>query len=89
MTIQKINEEFFYKGEVFVRVFENEGWYIYKRTKDGASYYEVFMKKAVNRIDYNTKQPTGEQKHTYPRDEHFGKWAWCCRTYEKALTYVT
>lgn len=87
--ITEIDKEFTYKGENFVRVFENGEWYIYRRDHYGTFYYEVFMKKVVDKIDFDTKVPTGEKKFTYPKDDHFGRWAWCCKSLESAMKYVS
>ncbi len=59
--------------------------YIYAHTvPNGTKYYEVFK-----RVEYapHHKQKS-LSKHAswvlFPGDEAFGKWAWCCRTLEKA-----
>jgi len=87
-TVREIPEKFSLKGDEFTRVFENENFYIYMRTHCEKNYYEVFRKKVVDCIDYETKQPTGEQKYSYPKDESFGVWAWCCGSLPDAMKYL-
>ncbi|MEA5109916.1 hypothetical protein SDC9_21026 [bioreactor metagenome] len=87
-TAKNLPINFIYKGDLFTRVFEKDDWYIYKRNYAGMEYYEVFMRKIIRCVDFNTKIPTGEYRELYPKDEHFGRWAWCCRTFEKALAYT-
>lgn len=89
-NIKILPNEFVNKNETFTKVFENEKWYIYSRNVSGIIYYEVFKKKIVDCFYFTTKQPTGEKKETYPHNpNNFGVWAWCCRSKERALTYVT
>lgn len=80
--------QFEQKGDKFTRVFENEKYYIYRRLHAGMDYYEVFKRKTSVCIDFETKIPTGEYKETYPRDESFGIWAWCCKSYDSAMKHI-
>jgi hypothetical protein len=87
-TVKKLPASFILKGEPFEQVFENETHYIYKRIHAETDYFEVFRKKLTRCFDFETKKPTGELKEKYPRDEDFGKWAWCCRSFERAMSYT-
>lgn len=88
LQIKKLPQRFEQQGELFEQVFENDKFYIYKRLHAGVDYFEVFEKRQTRCIDFKTKQPTGEFKESYPKNEAFGKWAWCCKSYERALTYT-
>ena len=74
--MEKLKVAFIGKGEVkgmiFNKVAETDLGYIYSV----GDHFEVFRKKIVNKIDWETKQPTGEQKETYPKSNSFGVWAW-------------
>ena len=87
-NVRQIPVQFTHRGDIFERVFENETHYIYKRIHAKTDYYEVFKRKVVDCMDFETKELTGERKETYPKDEHFGVWAWCCGSYERAITYI-
>jgi len=88
MQTKKLPNRFERKGELFEKVYEDEKFYIYKHNQAGFDYFEVFKKKIYRCFDFKTKQPTGEFKESYPKDEDFGKWAYCCRSYERALSYI-
>ncbi|MHC1778461.1 MAG: hypothetical protein AB9834_23870 [Lentimicrobium sp.] len=86
--IRKLPQRFEQKGDLFIQVYEDERNYIYKRNHAETDYFEVFRKKLTRCFDFETKKPTGELKEKYPKDEDFGKWAWCCRSYERAISYT-
>lgn len=86
--IKKLPTSFVLKGEIFEQVYEDETNYIYKRIHAETDYFEVFRKKIIKCIDFETKTPTGEFKEKYPKDEDFGKWAWCCKSIGKAMSYT-
>jgi len=86
--IIKLPVQFILKKDTFERVYQDDSFYIYKRNHFTIDYFEVFRRKTIKCIDFDTKKPTGEIKERYPRDEHFGKWAWCCRSFENAMRYV-
>jgi hypothetical protein len=86
--VKKLPTSFILKGETLEQVFENETHYIYKRIHAETDYFEVFRKKLTRCFDFETKKPTGELKEKYPNDEHFGKWAWCCRSFEGAMRHT-
>lgn len=67
------------------KVFENDGWYIYRSYETNC--YEVFRKKLVQRVEVKDGKwikLEGEFKEAYPKDNDFGKWAWCCTKLENA-----
>lgn len=70
------------------RVFENDGWYIYHAHETHS--YEVFKKKVVQRLDYRDGKfiKLDAYKESYPNDEDFGTWAWCCSTLDRAMKYA-
>lgn len=90
--IKKLPIRFEQKGDTFEQVFENETHYIYKRSHAETDYYEVFRKKLVDCAVFDeAKQklvPSGQQKEYYPKEDNFGFWAWCCRSFDNALEYT-
>ena len=94
--IHKIEETFWCKGEVsgyhFIKLKETEHAYLYQKNEYGTnnSSYEVFIKKATpvcldfdNRVYSDT-----EFKHTYPKSNSFGVWAWDYLNFDKALVKI-
>lgn len=55
-------------GWEYEQLLKGDNFYVYQRTKDGVTYYEVF--KRVENIRFNCV--------SYPKQKSFGKWAWCC-----------
>lgn len=88
--MQKLKEKFEKYGDTFVKVYESEMAYIYKRLSGKVEYFEVFEKKYRNVSNYVDGKfvKTGELREYYPNDEDFGKFAWCCRTLERAKSYL-
>lgn len=85
-TAQEIEFNFTYKGDTFNRVEKSEKGYIYKRNNGGIFYYEVFkIKESEILEDFENKIGSGKFKHRYPKDDDFGKWAWCCSNLDRAI----
>ena len=80
--MQKLEKQFSGKGEVkgyeFTQMKESEAAYLYVKSNSdtNTTYYEVVRKIVVPKIDWETKQPTGEFKETYPKSNTFGVDAW-------------
>lgn len=77
--IANLPEEFVGKGEVkgfaFKRIHESDYAFVYQVIVDGRVHYEVFKKKAK----------TNSIRFCYPTSKAFGFWAWCPKSYEKAV----
>lgn len=88
--MKKLQENFKKHGEIFTKVYESEKAYIYSRMVGKVEYFEVFEKKYRNVSEYIDGKyvSTGELREFYPSDEDFGKFAWCCRTLERAKSYL-
>lgn len=88
--MKKLKENFKKHGETFTKVYESEKAYIYSRMVGKVEYFEVFKKTYKNVSDYVDGKYviTDELREYYPKDEDFGKFAWCCRTIEKAKSYL-
>lgn len=88
--MQKLKEKFEKYGETFTKIYESDKAYIYSRMVGKVEYFEVFEKKYRNISDYVDGKfvNTGELREFYPSDEDFGKFAWCCRTLERAKSYL-
>lgn len=76
------------KGETFTQLEKNNEYALYKRTndEDGAIIcYEIFKRK-ISDIPPKWKDAPQwaqyDKMEVYPSNEHFGIWAWCCRTLE-------
>jgi len=84
--IRELRNEFIKQGDMFIQEGYNPNtqMYLYRRLIGGNPdivYYEVFKKK----IGHLYKSP--EKCIRYPGNEDFGKWAKCCRNYDKAKEY--
>ena len=88
--VRLLPTEFENKDGQFKQVYKDDNFYIYERLFFEVLYYEVFKRRVVDCFDFETKQPTGERKETYPNNpENFGVWAWCCDSIESAQKYTT
>lgn len=88
--MKELEKVFSRKNKTYTQLFFNDKGYLYMVSdNDGDTYYEVFEKKIVDRIDFITKTLTGEQKVKYPKDNDFGKWAWCVRDLDRAKTKLS
>lgn len=84
--VKEIELNFTYKGDEFKRIDKNGRGYIYERIHGLKKYYEVFeIKESEILSDFEKKIGSGEFKHRYPKDEDFGKWAWCCGSIDRAF----
>lgn len=65
------------KGYVFTQLIKGEKAYIYRayHQEEDIEHYEVFER----------KENAYFQCISYPKSHHFGQWAWCILTKEKAL----
>ena len=89
MTIKELEEKFTKWGQIFTQIRKTDYGYIYARTdQDGIICYEVFKRLLktlpagkLGGFDYI---PTHDKYIPYPGTECFGKWAWCCKTLERA-----
>ena len=91
MEVEKIlllEPEFTKKGDTFRQIHNNGIAFIYERTMGGTKCYEVFRRtlKSTRGTLYG-KHASGEYSHyeVYPGNEQFGRWAWCCKTLDRAL----
>jgi hypothetical protein len=87
---RELDKVFTKKGDVFTQIAKSDNYYIYERNMGDVVYYEVFERNIVKLNDFwrqydkNGKFDGYDDFVQYPNDEHFGKWAYCCRTLEKA-----
>lgn len=89
MTIKLIPEKFTKYGQVFTCIKETMPGFIYARTdEDGIICYEVFERRLEKMRERKLGDrliiPTHDMYVRYPNDECFGKWAWCCKTLDRA-----
>lgn len=72
----------------FKRVYESETAYIYKM--EGLDNFEAFLKKtAPICLDFeNRVYSETEFKEIYPKDEHWGAWAWTFKTLDAAINHL-
>lgn len=75
------------KGYDFEKIKESDKAYLYRKTSGVRNIFEVFYKKEVAKcLDFDKRiYSETEFKEVYPNENHFGKWAWCVMSYEKAL----
>ena len=76
------------KGFQYLKLESGEQGFLYQVTTwENGIHYEVFSKKLVPIcIDFATHQYSDTDfKYVYPKDEDFGKWAWCIVDYNKAI----
>ena len=74
------------KGVEFTQLKTSDKAYIYQRIEDeGIIYYEVFVRKQVNKFDFETNTQLEDMKEIYPKSNNFGSWAWCCKDINKAM----
>ncbi len=92
-NIIHLPEEFIGTGEVkgfkFKQIKKNNDVYLYEVTSFGRVYYEVF-KAQTNAICIDFKKhiySDTDFKHSYPKAKSFGKTAWTCSSYVKAIKY--
>ena len=87
----KLKEKFVKRGETFTKVYESEKAYIYSRMVGKVEYFEVFKKKYGKAIGNENGKIVhlDEIREYYPCDEEFGIFAWCCRTLERAKSYLS
>lgn len=94
MKVEKLQDNFAGKGEMsgcqFDKIFSNEKWYIYKVNGGFNPHYEVFIKKlSPVCIDFEKREYSETHfRESYPKGIHFGKTAWCCRSFGEALKYI-
>ncbi len=60
----------------------------YKITYVGSEYFEVFKRKNRMSTDFFTMKRGDHIIEKYPSTSDFGNWAWCCRSFERAMEYV-
>jgi hypothetical protein len=88
--VKELDKEFTKKGEKFYQIEKTDVYYIYKRYINTSVCYEVFERKTFKINDfwrqYDTKgKYVGfDSFELYPKNEHFGSWAYCCNTLERA-----
>ena len=70
------------KSVKFELIAKSEYCYLYK--KDNV--YEVFSRKLIHLYDFINNEQLEGMKVRYPKEEDFGKWAWCFITQKAALT---
>jgi len=80
-----IKDNFRRYGENFKMEIENKNGFLFSRTdpKTKITYYEVFNKRK------SIPHPHAEKithKYVYPGEECFGRWAWCYRNKDEAMT---
>lgn len=65
---------------------ESDTHYMYECNDEGIVHYEIFERKSSNKcIDFKKRLfSEDEYKESYPKDNHFGKWAWCVKLKERA-----
>lgn len=90
--IKELEDNFIGTGSVsgfkFKKLHQTELGYLYEvDSGDEDIHYEVFEKKiSPICIDFDTRTYSKtEYKEVYPRDEDFGKTAFCCLEYKEAL----
>lgn len=87
---RELDKVFTKKGDVFTQIIKGDNYYIYERVMESVVYYEVFERKVVKLNDFwrqydkNGKFDGYDDFEQYPNDEHFGKWAYCCNSLERA-----
>lgn len=78
MSIKQLKTEFIGRGSVkgfnFKQVLKSEKAYMYEVN---GKYYKVFERKIHRRFE----------QEIYPKDEHFGNWAWCFSSNDKESDY--
>lgn len=91
--IHTIKKEFTKNQCLFKQIGSGLGWYIYKvyipiedeNKQKYSVHYEYFKQK------FNTPKKSfghivaGDTYETYPSDEAFGIWAWCCTSLKYAI----
>lgn len=90
--IRDLEDEFIGIGSVanfkFKKIASTDKGFLYEvDSGDKDIHYEVFLKKSVPIcIDFVKKLfSETDFKYTYPKDNHFGDWAWCILDYNKAV----
>lgn len=78
--IQELSKQFIGKGDVkghkLEQLKKSDKAYLYRKTiNEGVIYYEVFKRKINRRF----------KSVSYPRSEHFSKWAWTYMDYKQAI----
>jgi hypothetical protein len=67
------------RGFVYKQVFKNDTGYIYEQIFNGnVIAYESFLRKENKMFNCIS----------YPGDNAFGLWAWTCKTFERAKSYI-
>lgn len=88
--IQELQTEFIGSGSVkgfkFTQLERSANAYLYKVEVENSKHYEVFKKKLTKVcVDFNKRiYSETDKKVSYPKDNDFGKWAWCCDKLEVA-----
>lgn len=78
---------FYSNRNTYRQIEEGGNYYLYgvwnlKDNSDGdPSYYEIFRKTCAKSETINGKQYP--ERETYPKNNNFGSWAWCCNTLER------
>lgn len=91
MDLELLPQEFIGKAEVkgvrFKQLYTFNNSYLYERTSEDTDkkYYEVFLKKQINKFDFETNTVLDTKKEIYPKSKDFGIWAWCLLNEETAL----
>ena len=65
-------------GNTYTQVAKTDKGYIYHVQSGNDEYWEVFQYVENTRFDCVS----------YPKNESFGKWAWCTISFEKAKKYL-
>lgn len=84
--MRTLPELFESKGYKHTQIYVCREAYIYERKSDGGrAHYEVFERKISKAHPMSENQQPIER---YPKDEHFGKWAWSCMDLTSAKNRV-
>ena len=90
--IHSIKKQFKKHNCLYKRIGSGLGWYIYKvciPSEDDAQKQSIHYEYFKQRFNTPTKSfghiVAGDSYETYPSDEAFGVWAWCCTSLDYAL----
>ena len=75
------------KGMLFRQIHSSVGAYLYEIKDNGLIHYETFKRrKTALCVSFEKREYSEtEFKEKYPRDNDFGKWAWCYKDKQMAL----
>ncbi len=82
--IEDLKPEFTYKNWQYKLIRKCDKAYFYMKCFEDAVAYEVFLRKIINKFDFQNKTELPEQKVAFPKDNAFGVWAWCFQNRRKA-----